>query len=156
MYKRLKFRYLTVLIKTERDDNRGCVCVRQPADLSVDTVEIGKSVFTLNQDAMGSPRGNLRTTQIVSCSGKVSFRSAANPYRKPTQVRWVSNLRQAGDSSLRNSATKTRRNLWEMPCPPSLFASQRATEGHSPFIVLIKRVVFYEAPNGARSGGGSQ
>jgi len=39
-----------VLIKTQRGDNGGFVCICQPADLSVKTVKIGKSVFMFNQD----------------------------------------------------------------------------------------------------------
>ena len=48
MYKRFIFRYYGVSIKTQRGDNGGFVCVSQPADLSVEIVEIGKSVFMLN------------------------------------------------------------------------------------------------------------
>ena len=50
MYKRFIFRYYGVSIKTQRGDNGGFVCVSHSADLSVKTVEIGKSVFMFNQD----------------------------------------------------------------------------------------------------------
>lgn len=48
MYKRFIFRYYGVSIKTQRDDNGGCVSVPQPRDLSTETVEIGKSVSMFN------------------------------------------------------------------------------------------------------------
>ena len=61
MYKRFIFRYYGVSIKTQRGDNGGCVCISQPADLSVKTVEIGKSVFMFNRgvgESKGKPAGN--------------------------------------------------------------------------------------------------
>ena len=48
MYKRLIFRYRSVLTKTQRNDKGGCVCglIRRP--LSFNVVMIGKSVVTFN------------------------------------------------------------------------------------------------------------
>ena len=51
MYKRLIFRYRSVLTKTQRNDKGGCVCARyRPVPgLSFNVVMIGKSVVTFNK-----------------------------------------------------------------------------------------------------------
>ena len=48
MYKRFIFRYYSVLIKTQRDDNEGFVDVSHSRDLSIKVVRTGKSVFMFN------------------------------------------------------------------------------------------------------------